>query len=74
MMPLSQSLRRLCSLGHLRSFLRGEAWQGPTAAPTLNAVMEPWMHRSGCEERFCCGSTAVCAERLFSFRHNYQRL
>lgn len=29
MMPLSRSLRRLCSVGHLRSFMRREAWQGP---------------------------------------------
>lgn len=63
MMPLSQSLRPLCSLGHLRSFVRRGAWQGPTS----NAAVELWMHRSGCQECLCdtaqcCGSTTICAE------------
>lgn len=46
-MPLSRSLRCLCSLSHLSPLAGFGAWQVPTTDPTRNVAWEQWIHRSG---------------------------
>lgn len=44
MMPLSRSLRCLCSWSHHRPFAGPGSWRLPTTDPTWNVAPEPWIH------------------------------